>query len=505
MGEKRVIEQIASDEIYNDDWFLKDSVLHDTTKVQPSVIKEYMNQGMATSQDVTDEATARQNMDNQLASGISKQMSNLADFYDTTKSYVVGDVVMQQSGDLLRCIAPTSGAFDITKWEPVTVDELFDDLNFSADAISYDNETSGLEAENVQDAIDETITKLSAVGSASGDIATFNDGSDLPMPKLEVSIEPVQEGSGDPSPTNIRPIIGWDEVNVGVSGVNVWDEEWEFASIDANTGIKGPYSNRIASKNYILCLPDTQYYIYSGSDYGQLRVCFYDADKRFISSRSQLTWNQPVTTPSGAEYMMFCNLNKDVTTYNNDISINYPSTDTSYHAYNGHTYTIDLDGTRYGGKVDLVSGVMTVDRVLKTLVGTETWTYTSTYNRVYTYISDAKKPSGAIVYSILSDKLHFSGGVMEDYGAYINNAGNLIVFAPSSITSDDQWKTWLASNNVQVVYELATPLTIQLTPTVVKSLRGKNNVFANTGAILDAEYIRDLTAIIDYILEQLGN
>ena len=166
MGEKRIINQEASDEIYNDDWFLKDSVLHDTKKVQPSVIKEYMNQGMATSQDLADEVTARQNMDSQLASGIGKQMSNLADFYDTTKSYVVGDVVMQQSGDLLRCIAPTSGAFDITKWESVTVDELFDDLNFSAEATSYDNTSSGLEAENVQDAIDEVVVDVDAVETA---------------------------------------------------------------------------------------------------------------------------------------------------------------------------------------------------------------------------------------------------------------------------------------------------------------------------------------------------
>lgn len=166
MGEKRVIEQIASDEIYNDDWFLKDSVLHDTTKVQPSVIKEYMNQGMATSQDLADEATARQNMDNQLASGISKQMSNLADFYDTTKSYVVGDVCVLPNGELKRCIAPTSGAFDITKWESVTVDELFDALNFSADSISYDNTSSGLEANNVQDAIDEVVADVDAVETA---------------------------------------------------------------------------------------------------------------------------------------------------------------------------------------------------------------------------------------------------------------------------------------------------------------------------------------------------
>lgn len=37
------------------------------------------------------------------------------------------------------------------------------------------------------------------------------------MPSLKVGIEPVQSGSGDPSPENIRPISGWTAANVNVS------------------------------------------------------------------------------------------------------------------------------------------------------------------------------------------------------------------------------------------------------------------------------------------------
>ena len=45
-------------------------------------------------------------------------------------------------------------------------------------------------------------------------MASFADGTDLPLKSLLVNIEPVQSGSGDPSPTNIRPIGGWDAVGV---------------------------------------------------------------------------------------------------------------------------------------------------------------------------------------------------------------------------------------------------------------------------------------------------
>lgn len=52
---------------------------------------------------------------------------------------------------------------------------------------------------------------------ASGSIITITDGAEnTPLKSAVVSIEPVQSGSGDPSPTNIRPISGWSEVNVWV-------------------------------------------------------------------------------------------------------------------------------------------------------------------------------------------------------------------------------------------------------------------------------------------------
>ena len=72
------------------------------------------------------------------------------------------------------------------------------------------------------------------------------------------------------------------------------------------------------------------------------------------------------------------------------------------------------------------------------------------------------------------------------------------------ISSLATWKTWLASNNVTVVYPLATPQTYQLTPTEVKTLLGVNNIFADTGDI-DLTY-RTTTAsdIIQLVQDILG-
>ena len=61
--------------------------------------------------------------------------------------------------------------------------------------------------------------------TTSGDIASFPDGADgLPVKDLTVGIEPVQSGTGDPSPTNVRPISGWTGANVTRTGKNLFNK-----------------------------------------------------------------------------------------------------------------------------------------------------------------------------------------------------------------------------------------------------------------------------------------
>ncbi|MBR2716200.1 MAG: hypothetical protein IKD79_00500 [Oscillospiraceae bacterium] len=56
------------------------------------------------------------------------------------------------------------------------------------------------------------------IDTASGAVASFSDGAEgLPVKDLLVNIEPVQEGSGDPAPDNVRPISGWTGANIVVS------------------------------------------------------------------------------------------------------------------------------------------------------------------------------------------------------------------------------------------------------------------------------------------------
>ena len=231
---------------------------------------------------------------------------------------------------------------------------------------------------------------LKSVPNLPQAIATFTDGADMPLASLKVAIEPQQEGSGDPSPTNIRPISGWDEANIIVA-----------------------------------------------DDVGNPTV--------------------------------------------------------------SNIYTIDLDGTRYGGTLDVVSGVMTVDKGYVDL-GTVNWDkYTSsakTYFRTSAQLADAKKSDNPTTthnlmcsdykedtWSHVIDGSGYDGNICI---GWLNNAYIGIYDSRYVDVSTSDFKS--AMNGVQLVYELATPITFQLTPTAVKSLRGSNNVWADTGDITDAEY-----------------
>lgn len=61
--------------------------------------------------------------------------------------------------------------------------------------------------------------------TATGSIATFNTPFAKPLRSLKAEFMPVQEGTGDPSPDNIRPITGWTGVNVERRGKNLFDAE----------------------------------------------------------------------------------------------------------------------------------------------------------------------------------------------------------------------------------------------------------------------------------------
>ena len=94
--------------------------------------------------------------------GIAQLAYTIANVYDSTATYAVGDYAIYQN-TLYKCTtAITVGeTFDPTKWTSVKVMSEVGQGgggSTSANNVTYDNTSSGLSATNVQDAIDEIAT-----------------------------------------------------------------------------------------------------------------------------------------------------------------------------------------------------------------------------------------------------------------------------------------------------------------------------------------------------------
>ena len=171
-----------------------------------------------------------------------------------------------------------------------------------------------------------------------------------------------------------------------------------------------------------------------------------------------------------------------------------PTTD----AEDGTTYTIQFtDGsnplTVYGGTLDVVSGVMTVTHQIVDL-GDATWSYndlTNVFDTSKIASSVAKPTSSTEVIDLQCSILakNSSSGITDNPsvdGIAINTLGYIIARYSGMPTSSSDFKTAVTGQKLK--FPLATPQTIQLTPTIIKSLQGGNNFFASTGEVIKLQY-----------------
>ena len=212
--------------------------------------------------------------------------------------------------------------------------------------------------------------------SVSGNPVICNPVEGYPLSAV-VSLEPKQAGSGDPSPDNIRPISGYDEVTVNVRGKNLADYTKARPRIGSQTveiipnGVKW-------SGDYYFAIPIT------GLPKGSTIVCTYTSE---LAGQWNIQYADGTFTPdyaaSGHSITISQNkLARDVLIYSStptqvvtnaifkNIQLEFGSTHTPYEPYQpGTTANLTLPETIYGGTVDAVSGV-----------GRKEWEYIASYN-----------------------------------------------------------------------------------------------------------------------------
>lgn len=313
-------------------------------------------------------------------------------------------------------------------------------------------------------------------------IASYNGNvTGLYIPELIAYIEAKQSGSGTPAPDNIRPFIGVSECNVVRCGKNVWPYG------DVSGTQRKAITVDIKAGTYTISANVTS----SDTDYDYNLILFYYEDNTtesvYIDRGTRQSVN--VTLSKNVKSINFYasrgnNVSVGDTFSFTDIQLEIGSTATAYEAYTADTYTIQLGDTYYGGSLNVTTGVLIVDSV-KTLLKDlpNQWTklqsgtgafYIARSLLPYAIDYDNRNNTKSNVYS------YSKSGTQPNYSMRISDALYIVDDRWADVT---EWQDYIDNNDIYIVYLLATPITVQLTPMQVEQLLGANNVWADTGDV----------------------
>ena len=344
--------------------------------------------------------------------------------------------------------------------------------------------------------------------TASGAIASFPDGTDLFGAKsLVVEINPIQDTSGgDPSPTNICPISGWDSVGVVDCGKNLFNKNnYNVLSAYFNSGViaSGGSSRTIT---WVKCKPNTTYTASRLATASNDRFALAWSDKvpevgdtvqdqttASITTTVGTKISRTLTTGATAKYLVcwvgWTDRDDDVST----LQLEEGTTATTYESYNGTTKTVTLPSTTYGGSVDIVKGVNGGSSTLESvsLNGSSTPSFsevssnsTADGTKYVAFINmNAYGKQDAQAYCdkykwVDKPLANLHVGEFNTRGSYIR-----FVLTDQSLDTLAKLNADLANNPIQLVYTKKTADTFSVTPQQISILKATNNIFADSGNV----------------------
>lgn len=323
--------------------------------------------------------------------------------------------------------------------------------------------------------------------------------------------EPMQEGTGTPSPENIRPIKGRDSVTVERCGENLLDES-RFPIIKTTNNIKMTSKMTLPAGTYTACVLSVASGVYArGADVEHT----YDSNKHTFTLARQTAitldsyWGKG--RPKNDENIWLVEGNEW----------------RPYTPYIGQTNTLTLPETVYGGEVDAVSGEGQETQKLVILNGTESWNswginaHNPAITGFYTYDIndyDAKNAKG-ICSHLETPNQDVWGG--RNAGIGFATVGSSRYFMFSMLTSSlpdisaghevASLKAYLTAQNdagtpVQIAYKLAEPVPFTATGAQpIPALAGVNTVLTDADSTTvtgRADPIKRITDLEDAVASQ---
>ena len=348
------------------------------------------------------------------------------------------------------------------------------------DGTQIDDTTVGPDAWSSKHIVDMLCPPLEETGNP----VVFYPVADYPL-GVTASWEPVQEGSGDPSPDNIRPIKGRDSVKVERCGGNVIEflrtndsHESVKIAVDAekNITLNGALTRGaniiigmcrlhwVAGKTYTMYVKKVGGSASLGSGDGitfAYSLFTQDYNRYFHGDTRSTNLNAYIASDAAlaeTELVFMLQCWRANTVFNNfkfQIEV-VPGTTapTTYAPYTGQTTTLTLPSTVYGGTVDAVTGE-----------GQETWKITTIDSKKIKFVSSGDDRFWNLPYhtadgatsaskTICSHFISSKFSVNEPYAFFFTQSNRLQnLFSSVDELNDYCAAQYAAGTPVQIVYQ----------------------------------------------------
>lgn len=345
---------------------------------------------------------------------------------------------------------------------------------------------------------------------------------------VKASWEPVQEGSGTPSPDNIRPIKGRDSLKVERCGENLFDiakvTETNFLTktdrqITLKTGRVHNYDLFVSTVGLTTAVPIDRLDRLPFFPKGTYKISYNttlpgaslaivavakDGSITVISTNSQAYF----TLSYGTLISIRCGPVEEVTFSNIQITIG-STAPTTYTPYIGQTNTLTLPETVYGGEVDAVTGEGRKMWKTVTLDGDSNFTILD--GNVWLWFNFSKDWNK-------TDRNVLSNHYDSYIGAWANMPNQSVQLVDNALgIRDDRFssvadlKAYLAAQHaagtpVQVCYKTAEPVPFTATGgTALPALAGANTVLTDADSVTvtgRADPIKRITDLEDATASQ---
>lgn len=341
--------------------------------------------------------------------------------------------------------------------------------------------------------------------------------------------EPMQEGTGTPSPENIRPIKGRDSVRVTRCGETLWSLD-KITLQTFNTNI----TTQIDMDAVNLLPRNVKLYFSGQCSNGKLReIRFYDGTGAEMGTLcTEGGYSTVIKAGNIAKVLLYAGLNENSERTCTNLQITPGTTaPTTYTPYIGQSNTLTLPSTIYGGEVDAVSGEGQDTWKSVSLDGTEKWnTWGVNKNNTnvtgfFTYDINDYSNDGSDINKILcstmsNEEKNIWGGKNMGVGLANSGSSKYLIYCVTTNTlpdtTDDKkaiasFKTFLANlyaagTPVQVAYKLATPTPFTATGAQpIPALAGMNTVLpdADSATVTGrADPIKRITDLEDAVASQ---